>query len=187
MRHLLSYPPWKDHPVGIDHFRFLKVCTYHWIPCTLNLLGKTTCLERSLFLDNKGGHPRQVPLYCVTRWIWIPRFDLVYSVHFSAPSSRTETLEKGKSTDMYPFGSDRLHAEQYPPPSGFQRSLTAPSSTLRSTSNSPSSRSTNQHPAPFQATNKNEAPSHVTSKRITEQSPSPTRSRRQHASKYSTG
>ena len=48
---------------GKTIFQVMKNSIFHWIPCKLSLCGKTTWLDRPLFIDIKPGRFRQVSLY----------------------------------------------------------------------------------------------------------------------------
>ncbi len=63
-------PSGKTTLSGMTFFPFLKISYYHWIHANWS------CLERPLFLDNKGGRSRQVSLYMYLfgeRQWWISR------------------------------------------------------------------------------------------------------------------
>ena len=60
---VLNNPSVKTTLSGETLLKFVKISIYHRIPCKLNLSGKTTWLERPLFLDINGGCYRQVSLY----------------------------------------------------------------------------------------------------------------------------
>ena len=67
-KNLDSEPVWKDPsleraPIQNDDFSEVDIYSCHWIPCEPSLSGKTTCLVRPRFLDNRGGLSIQVSLY----------------------------------------------------------------------------------------------------------------------------